>query len=102
MEGFGLATRVPAGGRRLALADRGLAVLARRDRAAVGGARKRWSAAPTDADDWRDVSGRRSRQLLRDMQHTAAVHGFVASLARQSRSLGWEIEQLDPPLRASR
>ena len=37
LEGFGLATRIPAGGRRLALADRGLAVLARRDRAAVGG-----------------------------------------------------------------
>ena len=102
LEGLGLATRVPAGGRRLTLADRGLAVLARRDRAAVGGARKRWSAAPTDAGDWRNVSGRRSRQLLRDMQHTAAVHGFVASLARQSRSLGWEIEQLDPPIRASR
>ena len=102
LEGFGLATRIPAGGRRLALADRGLAVLARRDRAAVGGARKRWSPAPTDAGDWRSVSGRRSRQLLRDMRHTAAVHGFVASLARQARSMGWEVEQLDPPIRASR
>ena len=36
------------------------------------------------------------------MRHTAAVHGFVASLARQSRSQGWEIDQLDPPIRASR
>ena len=102
LEGFGLATRVPAGGRRLALTDRGLAVLARRDRAAVGGARKRWSPAPTDAGDWRTVSGRRSRQLLRDMRHTAAVHGFVAALARESRAMGWEVEQLDPPIRASR
>ncbi len=102
LQGFGLVTRVPAGGRRLTLTDQGLAMLARRDRAAVGGARKRWSAAPTDAGDWRSVSGRRSRQLLRDMQHTASVHGFVAALSRQARALGWEIDQLDPPRRASR
>ncbi len=82
--------------------DLGLAMLARRDRAAVGQARKRWSAAPADAGDWRTVSGRRSRQLLRDMEHTAAVHGFAAGLARQARALGWEVAQLDPPLRASR
>ena len=102
LEGFGLAARAPAAGRRLTLTDLGLATLARRDRTAVGGARKRWSAAPTDAGDWRNVSGRRSRQLLRDMEHTAAVHGFVAALARQARDLGWEIDQLDPPIRASR
>ena len=102
LQGFGLVTRVPAGGRRLTLTDQGLAMLARRDRAAVGGARKRWSAAPTDAGDWRSVSGRRSRQLLRNMEHTAAVHGFMAALATQARDLGWETGQLDPPRRASR
>ena len=105
LEGFGLAARVPSAGRRLVLTDAGLTLLARRDRAAVGGAKKRWSAAPPDsgaAADWRGVSGRRSRQLLRDMQHTAAVHGFVAALSRQARDLGWEIDQLDPPRRASR
>ena len=102
LQGFGLVTRVPAGGRRLTLTDQGLAMLARRDRAAVGGARKRWSAAPTDAGDWRSVSGRRSRQLLRNMEHTAAVHGFMAALASQARDLGWETDQLDPPRRASR
>ncbi len=102
LQGFGLVTRVPAGGRRLTLTDQGLAVLARRDRAAVGGARKRWSAAPTDAGDWRSVSGRRSRQLLRNMEHTAAVHGFMAALATQARELAWETAQLDPPRRASR
>ena len=90
LQGFGLVTRVPAGGRRLTLTDQGLAMLARRDRAAVGGARKRWSAAPRDAGDWRSVSGRRSRQLLRNMEHTGAVHGFMAALARQARELGWE------------
>ena len=105
LEGFGLAARVPSAERRLVLTDAGLTLLARRDRAAVGGAKKRWSAAPPDAGaaaGWRSVSGRRSRQLLRDMQHTAAVHGFVAALSRQARVLGWEIDQLDPPRRASR
>ena len=102
LEGFGLVVRAPASARRLALTDLGLAMLARRDRAAVGQARKRWSAAPTDSGDWRAVSGRRSRQLLRDVEHTTAVHGFIAGLATQARTKGWEIAQLDPPLRASR
>ena len=105
LEGFGLAARVPAAERRLVLTDAGLTLLARRDRTAVGGAKKRWSAAPPDSEgagDWRSVSGRRSRQLLRDMEHTAAVHGFVAALSRQAPALGWEVYQLDPPIRASR
>ena len=102
LEGFGLATRVPAGKRRLALTDRGWPCWPAGTAPPSAEARKRWSAAPTDAGDWRSVSGRRSRQLLRDMDHTAAVHGFMAALARQSCSLGWEIEQLDPPSRASR
>ena len=102
LQEFGLVTRVPAGGRRLTLTDLGLAMLARRDRAAVGIARRRWSAAPRDAGNWRSVSGRRSRQLLRNMEHTAAVHGFMAALATQARELGWETVQLDPPRRASR
>ena len=102
LEGFGLVVRVPASERRLALTDPALGMLARRDRTAVGGARKRWSAAPIDANDWRSVSGRRSRQLLRDVDHTASVHGFISALSRQARDLGWEIDQLDPPIRASR
>ena len=102
LEGFGLVVRAPVSGRRLALTDLGLAMLARRDRVAVGGARKRWSAVPTDAGNWRNVSGRRSRQLLRNMEHTSAVHGFIAALATQARELDWEIDQLDPPIRASR
>ena len=106
LEGFGLVARVRAAERRLVLTDAGLTLLARRDRAAVDGAKKRWSAAHLDpgeqADDWRSVPGRRSRQLLRDIKHTDAVHGFVEALARQARGLGWKIEQLDPPIRASR
>ena len=103
--GAGLIQRVSVGGRGLALSDQGLALLARRDRASVGAARKRWSVAPIQSDppvDWRNVSGRVSRQLLRNAEHTGAVHAFLADLARQARSLGWEVAQLDPPSRASR
>ena len=93
------------GRRRLAVTDRGLAMLARRDRASLGAARRRWSVALMDADapvEWRNVSGRRSRQLLRNVEHTAAVHGFIAALSRQARSRSREVVQLDPPRRASR
>ena len=90
------------GTRRLAAADRGLAMLARRDRASVGAAKKRWSAVPLDDGDWRSVSGRRSRQLLRNVEHTEAVHAFIAALSRQARSRSREVVQLDPPRRASR
>ena len=93
------------GQRRFVLNDRGLALLARRDRASVAGARKRWSAAPLDPDapfSWRNLRGRRTRQLLRHLTHTDAVHGFLASLANQARSKSWRVTQLDPPHRASR
>ena len=93
------------GRRRLAVTDRGLAMLARRDRASVGASRRRWSVTLIDDGKplaWRNVSGRRSRQLLRNVEHTASVHGFIAALARQARSRSREIVQLDPPRRASR
>ena len=93
------------GERRLALSDRGLVMLARRDRTSVGDARRRWSALPLDAAaplEWRNVAGTRTRQLLRNVEHTAAVHAFVAALAKQARSRSREIVQLDPPRRASR
>ena len=105
LEGFGLVTRSAAAGGRLALTDRGLGMLARRDRASVAVARKRWSVAPIDPegpDDWRNVSGGRSRQLLRNIDHTAAVHAFIAALAGECHALGWEMAQIDPPHRASR
>ena len=93
------------GQRRLAVSDRGLVMLARRDRTSVGEARKRWSASLLDADvslGWRNAAGTRTRQLLRNIEHTAAVHAFVATLCRQARSRSREIVQLDPPRRASR
>ena len=101
-----LATRLTqAGNPRLVLSDQGLAYLARRDRASVGAARKRWSAEPRDeraACDWRNVSGIRSRQLLRNLDHTASVHWFNALLAAQARERSIDLLQLDPPQRASR
>ena len=93
------------GRRRLAVTDRGMSMLAHRDRVSVGAARKRWSVAPIDDRKpltWRNVSGRRSRQLLRNVEHTEAVHSFMAGLARQACSRSMEIVQIDPPRRASR
>ena len=87
------------------LSDRALALLARRDRAAANLAPRRWSARSLDPVAplaWRNVAGRRSRQLLRTIDHTAAVHGFAGALARQARDERWEVELLDPPHRASR
>ena len=102
---LGLALAPSTGERhRYALTDRGLALLARRDRAAVGDARRRWSVRPLDADGpltWRNVAGTRSRQLLRNIGHTEAVHAFIAALAVQSRTLGFEVVRLDPPHRAA-
>ena len=92
-------------GRRLALSDRGLALLARRDRSSVGAARKRWSVSSADPLaplDWRNVSGRRSGQLLRNIKHTDSVHWFAAVMERQAHSRSRQVVQLDPPGRASR
>ncbi|MDE2896592.1 MAG: hypothetical protein OXN87_14505 [Chloroflexota bacterium] len=106
LDDLGLVTRVPrAGAPRLTLSDRGLAYLARRDRTSVGIARKRWSPEPRgsgDAFDWRNVSGIRSRQLLRNLEHTESVHWFNTLLAGQARDQGSRLVQLDPPHRASR
>ena len=95
LERLGLVTAIDRDARRLALTDRGLKLLARRDRASTGEARQRWSVSADG--DGASVSGRRSRQLLRDLEHTAAVHRFVAALNRQARSLGWNVEQLTRP-----
>ena len=91
LEGFGLAARLQEAGRRLALTDRGLSLLARRDRTSVGVAKKRWSVAPEDTKgsfEWRNVTGRRTRQLLRNIEHTAAVHGFLPRCPCRRRCWG--------------
>ncbi len=105
LEALNLVVR-PEGARgRLALADRALAMLARRDRTSLNMARSRWSAAPLFPGapfHWTNVSGRQSRQLLRNLEHTAAVHSFLAAVTAQAALLRWEVVQLDPPRRASR
>ncbi|MXX48119.1 MAG: hypothetical protein F4W99_05350 [Chloroflexi bacterium] len=106
LDEMGLITRpTRAGAPRLALSDRGLAYHARRDRTSVGIARKRWSPEPRwpdDPFDWRNVPGSRSRQLLRNLEHTESVHWFNTLLAGQAREQGSRLLQLDPPHRASR
>ena len=91
--------------RHLGLSDWGLATLARRDRTSVGRLRRQWSVAMTEGDDaewWRRVWGRRSRLLARNLEHTEAVHRFLARLSRQARDEGYRVAQYDPPHRASR
>lgn len=106
LDGFGLLSSVDKRRpRRLALSDRGLALLARRDRTAVGALRKQWSAEPIETEaplSWRNVSGAGSRHLLRNIEHTEAVHRFLAHLASQARGKGIDVVQLDPPRRAPR
>lgn len=106
LSGMGLMADGEMQGRRcLALTDRGLGVLARRDRTPVGTARRRWSVNSTGPEfpsTWRNVSGGRSRQLFRNVDHTDAVHWFLAALSRHAHEQGWEVVQLDPPRRASR
>ena len=95
LECLGLATRVGPRRQRLGLTSKGLSLLARR----------RWIADSLDPEgpsEWRNISGARSRQLLRNIEHTEAVHSFVTALAHQAHALGWELLQIDPPRRASR
>ncbi len=80
-------------------------MLARRDRTSVGRLRQQWSVAAADGskpESWREVSGRRSRLLARNMEHTDAVHRFLGDLSRQGQAQGYEVVQYDPPHRASR
>ncbi len=89
----------------LALTDWGLAVLARRDRTAVGRLRKQWSAEPSKSGEslsWRNIAGRRSGQLARNLEHTEAVHWFISQVAAQAKKQGFRAIQFDPPHRASR
>ena len=105
LEALKLAVRPGGANGRLALTDRALTMLARRDRTSVSMAKGRWSAAPLFPGtpyDWTNVSGRQSRQLLRNLEHTAAVHAFLAAMTTQAALLQWEVAQLDPPRRASR
>ncbi len=92
-------------GHRFVPSDRALVLLARRDRTSVAVAWRRWSAGDVTRGmlaDWRDVPGRRLRQLLRHIHHTHAVHAYLASTITSARSEGWMVVKLDPPHRAAR
>ena len=105
LEALKLVARPPDAGGRLALTDRALTLLSRRDRTSTGLAKSRWSSEPlftSSALIWDNVTGSRSRQLLRNIEHTAAVHAFLAHMTGQTALLGWQVVQLDPPRRASR
>ena len=105
LEALKLVVRPADAGGRLALTDRALTLLARRDRTSTGIAKKRWSASPLFPRSeltWDNVTGARTRQLLRNVEHTAAVHAFLSSMTTQAALLGWNVVQLDPPRRASR
>ncbi len=104
---YGLVSRIDIGGwRRLALSGRCLALMARRDRTSVSAALKRWGVGPQNgvsSQSWRDVPGKRSRHLIRYIDHTSAVYGFVAALARQARAIdGFRLLQLSPADQAAR
>ena len=106
LERLGLAVRFRFGGRpRLRLTRRGLAYLARRDRTSVAEAVQRWGVESADGSSpatWREVSGTRSRSLARTIEHTDAVHRFLARMSRQACERGYRVVQFDPPHRASR
>ncbi len=95
-----------AGQRRFAISDGGLALLARRDRVSVGTAVRRWSVEPMDDESpssWRALPGARSRPLARTIDHTEAVHRFMAALVRQAKGTkGYQVVQVAPPHHAVR
>ena len=55
-----------------------------------------------DSTTWRNIEVRRSRLLARHLTHTSSVHRFLARMAEQARSRGWQLRQMDPPHRAVR
>ena len=97
---LGLVSRVHLSGRR------GLALPARRDRASVSRAIRRWSVEPAEgqaSSGWRSVPGARSRPLARAIEHTEGVHHFMAALTRQAkRHSGFRVLQVSPPHHAAR
>ena len=104
---LGLVSRVHLSGRRrLALSRPGLALLARRDRASISTAIRRWGVETVEGKSpmcWRSVPGARSRPLARAIEHTEAVHRFMAALVRQAkRYSSFRVLQTGPPHHSAR
>ena len=107
LEKLGLLSKVVLDGRRrLALSDRGLTILARRDRVSVGAAVRRWSVETMDGQppsSWRDLPGARARPLARTIEHTQAVHRFMAALVQQAKGMeDCRVVLVSPPHHAAR
>ncbi len=107
LEGLGLVSTVLLEGqRRLGISRGGLSLLGRRDRVSMSRAIQRWSVVPGDGEattTWRDIPGVRSRPLARTIEHTQAVHRFMASLVRQAkRNPGYRVLQVRPPHHSTR
>ena len=107
LEKLGLVSTVfLEGQRRLGLSRRGLALLARRDRVSASRAIQRWSVEPEHGESaatWREIPGVRSRPLARTIEHTQAVHRFMADLVRQvKRNPGHQVLQVSPPHHSTR
>jgi len=106
LERLGLTAKFRLAGRsRLALTRRGLGYLARRDRASVAEAVRRWDVESADGSfpaTWREVPGTRNRPLARTIEHTDAVHRFLGRMSEQARERGCRVVQFDPPHRAVR
>ncbi len=107
LEDLGLVARTVLGGqRRLALGERGLTILARRDRASVSTTLRRWRVQDPDGEpvkDWREVPGARSRPLARAIEHTDGVHRFLGDLLRQAKQTsGCRVLQVSPPHHSTR
>ena len=103
---LGLVSRVHLSGRRrLALSRRGLALLARRDRASVSRAIRRWSVEPAEGQapsGWRSVPGARSRPLARAIEHTEGgtlLHGGADPTGQAALRLPGPASQPAPPRR---
>ncbi len=107
LEALGLVVKGALGGkRRLALGQRGLTLLARRDRASVSTALSRWGVQDEDGEPaahWRDVPGARSRPLARAIEHSDGVHRFLGTLLHQAKETpGCRVVQVSPPHHSTR
>ncbi|MBI4219493.1 MAG: replication-relaxation family protein [Chloroflexi bacterium] len=90
---------IPAGRREvsLALSNRGLLMLAKRDRLPTQHVLHHWSVARSHSGPFSasDMRGSRMRPLLRAKTHTSMVTGFFASLHRHAREQGGILKDVE-------
>ena len=102
LEGFGLAARHRDRGGRLALTDRGLALLARRDRTSVVLARRRGASprrTPTPPSGGATCPAAGAASFSGTSSTPPPSTGSWPRSPPRPPSWGWEVVQLDPPRR---